>query len=95
MRAFGVQYFAASVDEPGVNAGFAASLGISYPILSDPTRATARTYGVLGTSGFAQRWTFVIGRDGRVLAIDRRVSAATHGADLAQALTALGVQQRT
>jgi len=62
--------------------------------LSDPGKATARAYGVLGASGFAQRWTFFIGRDGRILAIDRHVSAATHGADVADRLKALGVQQR-
>ena len=93
MRQIGVQYFAASVDDPETNAGFAASLGADYPILSDPTKATARAYGVLGASGFAQRWTFVIGRDGRVLAIDRRVSASTHGADIVRTLNALGVQE--
>jgi peroxiredoxin Q/BCP len=49
---------------------------------------------VLAASGFAQRWTFVIGRDGRILAIDRRVSASTHGSDVVEKLTALGVQQR-
>jgi peroxiredoxin Q/BCP len=93
LRRFDVQYFAASVDKPDSNAKFAASLGIDYPILSDPTKTTARAYGVLGASGFAQRWTFFIGVDGRILAIDRRVSAATHGSDIIERLTALGVQQ--
>jgi thioredoxin-dependent peroxiredoxin len=95
LRQFDVQYFAASVDKPDTNAKFAASLGVDYPILSDPTKATARAYGVLGSSGFAQRWTFFIGRDGRILAIERRVSAGTHGPDVVDKLKALGVQQRT
>lgn len=93
MRRFDVQYFAASVDDAATNAEFAKSLGIDYPILSDPSKATARAYGVLGASGFAQRWTFFIGQDGRILAIDRRVSAATHGSDIVERLRALGVQQ--
>jgi peroxiredoxin Q/BCP len=84
----------ASVDKPEVNAKFAASLGIDYPILSDPTKATARAYGVLGPAGFARRWTFFIGRDGRILEIDRHVSASAHGPDVAARLKALGVQQR-
>jgi peroxiredoxin Q/BCP len=95
LRRFEVRYFAASVDNVDTNAKFAASLGVDYPILSDPTKATARAYGVLGPSGFAQRWTFFIGREGRVLAIDRQVSAATHGTDIVEKLKALGVQQRT
>lgn len=88
-------YFAASVDKPDVNAKFAASLGVDYPILSDPTMATARAYGVVGASGFARRRTFFIGRDGRILAIDTQVSVRSHGRDVAERLKALGVQQRT
>jgi thioredoxin-dependent peroxiredoxin len=95
LRGFDVQYFAASVDDPDTNAAFAKSLGVDYPILSDPTKAAARAYGVLGASGFARRWTFVIGRDGVVLAIDKHVAAASHGPDLVEKLKALGVQQRT
>lgn len=95
LRRFGVQYFAASVDNSDTNAEFAASLDLDYPILSDPSRETARAYGVLGSSGFAQRWTFVIGKDGRILAIDRQVSPASHGSDIGGILKALGVQERT
>ena len=94
MRALGVQYFAASVDNPDTNAAFARSLGLEYPVLSDPTKATARAYGVLGRSGFARRWTFFIGRDGDVLAIDKQVSAGRHGSDVIEKLNGLGVQQR-
>jgi len=81
-----VRYFAASVDAPETNAKFAASLGADYPILSDPTKAVARAYGVLAASGMASRWTFYIGRDGRILDIDKGVRAASHGADVVQRL---------
>ena len=91
MRRFNVEYFAASVDSPETNAQFARSLGIDYPILSDPTKDVARAYGVLGASGYASRWTFYIGADGRLLAIDKKVSAASHGRDIVAKLTALGV----
>ena len=95
MRRYGVKYFAASVDQPGTNTEFAKSLDLDYPILSDPTRETARAWGVLDTSGFAQRWTFVVGADGRILAIDRQVSSGSHGSDIGTMLKALGVQERT
>lgn len=81
-----MRYFAASVDAPETNAKFAASLGIDYPILSDPTKAVARAYGVLAPTGMASRWTFYIGRDGRILDVDKKVRAASHGADVAQRL---------
>lgn len=95
LRGSGVQYFAASVDNPDTNAEFAAMLQLDYPILSDPTRETARAWGVLDTTGFAQRWTFIVDADGRILAIDRHVSTASHGEDIGRQLKALGVQQRT
>jgi thioredoxin-dependent peroxiredoxin len=88
-----VQYFAASVDTPERNAEFAASLGVDYPILSDPSRDVARAYGVLSPSGYALRWTFFIGLDGRILAIDKHVSPASHGADIAAKLTDLGIRR--
>ena len=77
-----MRYFGASVDTPATNAAFAESLGASYPILSDPAKNVARAYGVLGPSGFASRWTFYIGSDGRILDIDKKVSAASHGRDI-------------
>ena len=84
-----MEYFAASVDSPETNARFARSLGIDYPILSDPTKEVARAYGVLGASGYASRWTFYIGADGCILDIDKKVSAASHGRDVVAKLTEL------
>jgi peroxiredoxin Q/BCP len=93
LRGFDVQYFAASVDAPDVNAKFAQSLGLDFPILSDPTKAVARAYGVLAASGFASRWTYYIGIDGRIAAIDRNVSAASHGVDIVKKLEELGIRR--
>lgn len=89
MRGLGVRFFAASVDSAETNATFAASLGVGYPILSDPGKETARAYGVLSPSGFASRWTFYIGADGRILDIDKKVSAGSHGSDMVARLTDL------
>ena len=77
-----MRYFGASVDSPETNARFAASIGIDYPILSDRDKTVAPAYGVLGATGFASRWTFYIGADGRILDIDKNVSAASHGRDV-------------
>jgi thioredoxin-dependent peroxiredoxin len=41
---------------------------------------------VLSATGYASRWTFYIGVDGRILGIDKRVSPASHGRDVAEAL---------
>ena len=55
----------------------------------------ARAYGVSsGDAKAPSRWTFYIGQDGKVLAVDQQVNAATHGAEIAARLKELGVARR-
>ncbi len=55
----------------------------------------AEAYGVLmPVVGVAKRWTFYIGKDGKVLAIDKDVKVDTAGADVAAKLGELGVPQK-
>jgi peroxiredoxin Q/BCP len=89
-----VAYFAASVDDAETNRKFAESLGLDYPILSDPDKKVAGAYGVLTTYGEAQysaRHTFYIGKDGKILHVDREVKPSTAGADIVARLDKLGV----
>jgi thioredoxin-dependent peroxiredoxin len=96
IRAFDVAYFAISVDPPETNRAFARSLGVDYPLLSDPARRVAEAYGVADhDQPFASRWTFYIGVDGRILYIDKQVSPATHGKVVAGKLATLGVPRRS
>ena len=44
--------------------------------------------------GLAKRWTFYIGRDGRILHVDRDVKVDTAGADIATKLGELGVERK-
>ena len=88
-------YFAVSVDSPQKNKEFAESLGADYPILSDPEKKAANAYGVLmPIVGIARRWTFYIGKDGKILYVDRDVQVNSAGADIAARLAALGVARR-
>jgi thioredoxin-dependent peroxiredoxin len=89
LRQFNVAYFGASIDRPDTNRKFAESMGIEFPILSDPGKSVARAYGVLGSSGFPSRWTFYIGKDGRIQQIDKGVRTGTHGPDIEKTLTDL------
>ena len=85
-------YFAASADDAETNKKFAESLELDYPILSDPGRETARAYGVISGDGmYAARHTFYIGKDGKLLHIDRQVSPGTAGPDVVARLMELGV----
>ena len=84
-----------SVDTPETNKAFAQSLGVDYPLLSDPTKAVAKAYGVVDEDQpFATRWTFFIGLDGRIMHIDKRVNPATQGKMIAAKLSELGVPRR-
>jgi peroxiredoxin Q/BCP len=76
-------YFTVSVDFPDANARFAQSLGLDYPILSDPDKSVAKAYGVISPRGLANRWTFYIDKDGVIKEIDKKVNTSQAGADVA------------
>jgi peroxiredoxin Q/BCP len=83
------------VDSPDVNQKFAESLTLDYPILSDPGKTVAQAYGVVaGGKGNASRWTFYIGRDGKILFVDKKVNTTTAGKDIAAKLADLGIPKR-
>lgn len=94
LRTYDATYFMASVDPLADNTGFAEKEKADFPILSDPTKATARAYGVLNERGSATRWTFYIGKDGRIAYIDKAVKPASSADDMASRLGALGVASR-
>jgi peroxiredoxin Q/BCP len=81
------------VDDAETNKKFAESLKADYPILSDPEKKIAEAYGVLKPEGYATRWTFYIGPDGKILAIDKQVKPATAGHDVAVQLETLGIKK--
>ncbi len=95
LKKFDVAYFTASVDTPEKNKDFAKSVGADYPILSDHGGEVAREYGVTGAiQKWASRWTFYIGKDGKILFIDKDVHPQTHADDVAAKLKELGVAEK-
>jgi peroxiredoxin Q/BCP len=97
IKKYNAKYFMISVDplegDQG-NKAFAAAHNADFPLLSDPTKETATAYGVLSERGFANRWTFYIGKDGKITEIDKQVKPATSAEDMATTLQRLGVEQR-
>lgn len=83
-----------SVDTPEENAKFAQHVEADYPILADPSKDTAKAYGVLGASGLASRWTFYVDIDGKILHIEKAVKVATAGPDVAAKLGELNIDRR-
>jgi peroxiredoxin Q/BCP len=94
LRSFDVAYFTASVDDVEKNTEFAKSLELDYPILSDPDKKVAAAFGVLNDRGVTNRWTYYIGKDGKVLHVDKSVKADSHGQDIAAKLKELGVKSK-
>ena len=94
IRKYDTTYFMASVDPVEKNKGFADEQKADFPLLSDPTKKTAEAYGVLNAGGVASRWTFYIGKDGTILAIDKAVKPATSAEDMAAKLGELKVAAR-
>jgi peroxiredoxin Q/BCP len=83
-----------SVDPLEQNKGFAEQEHADFPLLSDPTKHTADAYGVLGMMRIANRWTFYIGKDGKIQAIDKDVKPASSAEDMAATLHRLAVPVR-
>lgn len=95
LKEFNVAYFTASTDTVDKNAEFAKSLDLDYPILCDPEGKNAALFGVLRPDGkAANRVTFIIGQDGKVIAVEDKVQTETHGQDLAKLLASLGVAKK-
>ena len=92
IKKYNVTYFMASVDPVEENTKFGAEHKADFPLLSDPTKKTAEAYGVLGPQGLARRWTFYIGKDGKIAAVDKAVKPATSAEDMAAKLGELGVE---
>jgi len=96
IKKYDVSYFMASVDPVDENVKFGAEHKADFPLLSDPTKQVATAYGVLNAErGFANRWTFYIGKDGKILAIDKTVKPDTSAEDMAAKLGQLGVAARS
>ena len=63
------QVLGISMDDLETQKKFRESLNTPFPLLSDAEGKVARAYGVANEKGFADRVTFVIGRDGKVVKV--------------------------
>jgi peroxiredoxin Q/BCP len=92
LKPLNVAYFTASVDTPELNKKFAESLGLDYPILSDPEKTVAKAYGVVHEGRpVPERWTFYIDKDGVIKEIDKKIQTKEAGADVAKKIKELGL----
>ena len=93
---FDVLYFAASVDGVDKNREFAESLGVSFPILSDPFKLASSAFGVTDEEQpLARRWTFFVGADGFIRHVDRSINVSDAGKDVAERMASLGFPKKS
>jgi peroxiredoxin Q/BCP len=94
LKGLEVAYFMASVDSLETNKEFAEENDADFPLLSDPSKSVAEAYDVLAFYGVPKRHTIYIGKDGKVLFVDREIQAATSAEDIAAKLLELGIPAR-
>ena len=77
-----------------VSPNSSATTSADFPLLSDPTKEVATAYGVLNPKGTAFRWTYYIGRDGKILAIDKQIRVEQSAEDMVAKLGELNVAKK-
>ncbi|NRD72513.1 redoxin domain-containing protein [Shewanella sp. VB17] len=93
IREYNAVYMMASVDDLEDNQDFAKKQKADFPMLSDPTKETAKAYDVLNFIRVASRMTFYIGKNGKILKIDEDINAETAAENIAANLQALGIEK--
>jgi peroxiredoxin Q/BCP len=91
IREYNASYFMASVDPLDDNRDFAKKTGADFPMLSDPTKDTAKAYDVLNFVRVASRVTFYISKEGTIIKIDEDINPKTAAEDIAKNLQLLKV----
>ena len=84
----------ASFDTPEDNKRFAETEQADFVMLSDPEKKVGDAYGVIGPGGYASRWWFFIGPDGKVLHVETAQHTRDAGDFLTKKLTELGVKKK-
>jgi peroxiredoxin Q/BCP len=93
IREYNASYFMASVDPLDENRDFAKKTGADFPMLSDPTKDTAKAYDVLNFVRVASRVTFYISIEGNILKIDEDINPKTAAEDIARHLKKLKIEK--
>jgi len=88
-----------SVDTLEDNKAFAAKEHADFPMLANPDKKVAMSYGVIAPDTpperqFAKRWTYYIDPTGKIAYIDKAVKPATSGQDIVTHLQELKVPEK-
>lgn len=86
LAALGATVIGVSMDSPESHKSFTETQKLNFPLLSDPDGAIAAKFGVDTSRGFAQRTTFVIGKDGTIAKVFPEVKVQGHGDEVLAAV---------
>ena len=81
LQNWGITVFGCSVDSGDAHRAFAKKYGLPFPLLLDPDKKIAQAYRAnngIPILGLDKRVTYVIGEDGRIVAVYPQVDPATH-----------------
>jgi len=87
-REAGADIVGVSTDSKTAHEAFAAHHQLPFGLIADPQGALARAFGLDASSGVAPRYTFVIGRDGRVARVFPAVRVDGHADEVLAAVRA-------
>ncbi|MDQ3034656.1 MAG: peroxiredoxin [Myxococcota bacterium] len=95
LRGLGASIVGVSADDGESHRKFAARYQLPFPLLSDPDRALAKSYGIVRPFGLgARRVTFVIGTDGKVRGVfHHEISMSRHVSDVRALLGRMAGEQ--
>jgi peroxiredoxin Q/BCP len=71
-----------STDSRELHEQFTAKDSLNFPLLVDTSRTICNAYGVPVANGHAKRWTFLIGKDGKIAKVYHSVDPRNHSAEL-------------
>ena len=83
LKTMGVVLIGVSGDSDDSHKAFTAHHKLPFLLVSDPSGAIAGQFGVPFNDGFAARQSFVIGADGNVKKIYRKVDVSVHATEIA------------
>ncbi len=92
IRALNAEIIGVSIDDSSSHAKFSDKYGLPFPLLADTDGTVAKSYGCLWSLGpvkIAKRNTFIIGPDGNLAQIYRKVGPAEHSIQIINDLVKL------
>ncbi len=78
----GIRVYGVSLDSPESHRRFREKYQLNFPLLTDEGGAAAKSLGVLGSRGVANRVTFLLDPDGQIAKVYPDVTPETHADEI-------------